>query len=377
MLPSDESPLLSLPSHRKRWRRRTVDRNSVICLAAFLCFLLLLSVPFPSKGSFASVHAQSDQNAGPNAANNTVAAAAPPQPQAAANALPSLPQAQPQAASALPALPQAAELTELTSRLASGCPVRAAEEGRPCVLLVGLYDATGATSEALRRLQDSCTRTFCMQTLSLPRSARSTQLVTDALTAAVTRRSQSSQQDPPGQQIKAQSLFAPWAMVLLLGHEHTDKGLRVETVAMNVRAREGRAASANSALPCPTLPGSGAIADDGPCLLTTTADTSRLQQALDNAETQSLFSRDAGADYNNELFYRMLYAVRALEMRQQIALDSSVEEPVAEFAAAALYKARQAGSQLLPVLLVHLPAPGTMSPDQIQKFILRVASTAR
>ena len=112
-----------------------------------------------------------------------------------------------------------------------------------------------------------------------------------------------------------------WDAILHLGLENTAKGLKVETMAMNVLATENNPTS-NVNLHCTK---DTAIHSSGPCLLATTAPLNEIQ----GFTASDTWSRDTGAYYCNEIYYRTLWAIRE---------NSVLSRP------------------LLPAVFVHLPS---------------------
>ncbi|CAE7560769.1 pcp [Symbiodinium necroappetens] len=82
-----------------------------------------------------------------------------------------------------------------------------------------------------------------------------------------------------------------WDAVVHLGFEDEAKGLKLETMAANVRALH-----------------KGKVAPEGPQLLPTTSDLGAV--ALNTQNPHELWSRDAGNFFCNEIYYRTLYSIR-------------------------------------------------------------------
>lgn len=146
-----------------------------------------------------------------------------------------------------------------------------------------------------------------------------------------------------------------WAAIVHLGFESIAKGLKFEIAASNVAASEHLHLGWSASLPCNK---SGTrlrpIRDDAPCLLATTAPLDRLSLPLSYYDAlppvKELWSRDAGAFFCNEIYFRTLDAVRDRFLR----LGPSVP--------------------LLPVIFVHLP-PVQRSP--IEESAALVEQVAR
>ncbi len=83
----------------------------------------------------------------------------------------------------------------------------------------------------------------------------------------------------------------PWDAVVHLGFEDEAKGLKLETMAFNMRALKR-----------------GPVHPDGPHLLPTTGDLGAV--ALNTKNPHELWSRDAGTFYCNEIYFRSLYWIR-------------------------------------------------------------------
>ncbi|CAM9677914.1 unnamed protein product [Chrysoparadoxa australica] len=126
--------------------------------------------------------------------------------------------------------------------------------------------------------------------------------------------------------------------IIHLGYEDSALGLRLETIAANVKADTSRAWS--SEVPCDKNGTDFAsIAEEAPCILPTTAPLA----SLDLKEIKTLiklngggggavhdetWSRDAGTFYCNEIFFRTLHAIR-----------------------------KHSPGYLVPCMFVHLPPP--------------------
>ncbi|CAM9210698.1 unnamed protein product [Ectocarpus sp. 8 AP-2014] len=151
-----------------------------------------------------------------------------------------------------------------------------------------------------------------------------------------------------------------WDGIIHLGFESSAKGLRLETIAANVKTSDDYHYLWNSDIPCQK---EGTpfeyIREGSPCILPTTApvsfldlhDLAELLQDGGHADLVTLetWSRDAGAYYCNEMFYRTLHAIRELG-------TPSVD-----------------GSSLIPAMFVHLPAVAVMGLDDMAFMVRFVA----
>ncbi|CAE7715181.1 pcp, partial [Symbiodinium pilosum] len=82
-----------------------------------------------------------------------------------------------------------------------------------------------------------------------------------------------------------------WDAIVHLGFEDEAKGLKLETMAANVRALKR-----------------GRVVVGGPQLLPTTGDLGAV--ALNTQNPHELWSRDAGDFFCNEIYYRTLFSIR-------------------------------------------------------------------
>jgi len=148
-----------------------------------------------------------------------------------------------------------------------------------------------------------------------------------------------------------------WRAVIHLGVESVAKGLKIEVAAANVAAREdGPGWSAGHE--CERT-----IEASGPCLLAATAPLNL--EALDlplpglpdgSSRVAELWSRDAGAYYCNEVFYRTLSAVRGDPITGGFASSAT---PL---------------GTLLPVIFIHLPLTRVAPLPLSAEFVLAVAA---
>lgn len=180
--------------------------------------------------------------------------------------------------------------------------------------------------------------------------------------------------------------------IVHLGLESSSKGLRIETVAANVLAKElsdgGGAWSAE--VPCnksePQLSPAGAgganttaavhrtpyedIFSDAPCLLATTAPLNTIDLLGDAGGTggssgrgggpSELWSRDAGTYYCNEIYFRTLWAIRTRRLAPRSrAGDGRLNLPGGPL-------------RLLPAVFIHLPteaaSPAAVSADIVRRL---------
>ncbi|CAN0201610.1 unnamed protein product [Ectocarpus fasciculatus] len=151
-----------------------------------------------------------------------------------------------------------------------------------------------------------------------------------------------------------------WDGIIHLGFESSAKGLRLETIAANVKTSDDYHYLWNSDIPCQKEGTPFEYIHEGsPCILPTTApvsfldlrDLTELLQDGGHADLVSLetWSRDAGAYYCNEMFYRTLHAIRELG-------TPSVD-----------------GSSLIPAMFVHLPDVAVMGLDDMAVMVSFVA----
>lgn len=139
-------------------------------------------------------------------------------------------------------------------------------------------------------------------------------------------------------EISRRNFTIPWDAIIHLGLEDTSKGMKLEMMAMNVLASE-TGPGWNRDLPCGYHP----IAVNQDCLLPTTAPLNRINFSTQRSKLE--WSRDAGAYYCNEIYYRTLLAVR-----------QSRKEP------------------LTPVLFIHLPDLQISSVQQNVQVIRHIGS---
>uniref|UniRef100_A0A7S3JRC4 Pyroglutamyl-peptidase I n=1 Tax=Aureoumbra lagunensis TaxID=44058 RepID=A0A7S3JRC4_9STRA len=159
--------------------------------------------------------------------------------------------------------------------------------------------------------------------------------------------------------------------VLHLGFEDVAKGLKIEIMAKNLL---GSTSNPSWGFDDPCTKESAAI-ENGPCLQVTTAPLDRLILPSTN-ETNEVWSRDAGAFYCNELYFRSLHTVRSrqllvpspssscLLLSQQLLDNDSLtraSDHHLHFAQA-----------LIPVLFVHLPDTNIMDNDLVLPLLHRL-----
>jgi len=142
-----------------------------------------------------------------------------------------------------------------------------------------------------------------------------------------------------------------YAAILHLGLEDVSKGLKLEVAAKNVLGSRDNPPSFADADGC----GPFALAVPGaPCLQVTTAPLDRM--LLEDVPFE-VWSRDPGAFFCNECYFRTLTAVRAAEL--------TIPKPECLPAHVLL------APSLLPVLFVHLPDPDRFSLDDVVLPLLR------
>lgn len=147
--------------------------------------------------------------------------------------------------------------------------------------------------------------------------------------------------DSAGVQLPATHL-AKVAAVLHLGLEDVSKGLRLEIAAKNLAGNASNVWSFD--VDCsPTT----AAVPDASCLEVTTAPLDRMVlESLGADGTRELWSRDPGAYFCNEVYFRTLYAIRS----QRVTVPSLRCSP----------RPAAVTPALVPALFVHLPSPNTM-----------------
>ena len=137
--------------------------------------------------------------------------------------------------------------------------------------------------------------------------------------------------------------------IIHLGYESVAKGLKLELVAANVRASE-----TNPSDSCGHA-GLEPLVDSGQGLLATTAplDSLSLEGLRRSSKSRLLgnltevWSRDAGAYYCNEVYYRTLSAVRGAACGE--------------------------GEAMLPAIFVHCPPPSVASTREIASLVVDLA----
>ncbi|CAM9561316.1 unnamed protein product [Scytosiphon promiscuus] len=151
-----------------------------------------------------------------------------------------------------------------------------------------------------------------------------------------------------------------WDGIIHLGFESSAKGLRLETIGANVKTSDDYHYLWNSDIPCQK---EGTpfdyIHEGSPCILPTTApvsfldlrDLAALLEDCGHADLVSMetWSRDAGAYYCNEMFYRTLHAIRDLGA-------PSVD-----------------GSSLIPAMFIHLPDATVVDLDDMAIMVQFIA----
>lgn len=227
-------------------------------------------------------------------------------------------------------------------------PSLSAEAAPLTVLVTGFEPFGNLTSnpaeEVARRLNGSCTAGVCLEGWSLAVDGAGVEAPAERIAAG-------------GQH---------WDAVIHLGFESVAKGLRIETMAANVKASNHSGWSAD--VPCNKT---GTVFEDvhrgAPCLLATTAPLDALALPLlprpgpasdatdpeGGGEAPELWSRDAGVFFCNEIYFRSLRAVRA----NLVAPGSG----------------GGGRGRLLPVVFIHLPPLNTSSVMESADFVRSVA----
>eukprot|EP00903_Cladosiphon_okamuranus_P011624 g10933.t1 len=153
-----------------------------------------------------------------------------------------------------------------------------------------------------------------------------------------------------------------WNGIIHLGFESSAKGLRLETIAANVKTSDDYHYLWNSDIPCQKEGTPFQYIHQGaPCILPTTAplsyldlrDLAALLEDGGHADLVSLetWSRDAGAYYCNEMFFRTLHAIREL--------GAPSED----------------GSSLIPAMFVHLPDVAVVGLDDMALMVSFIAES--
>lgn len=205
----------------------------------------------------------------------------------------------------------------------------------------GNMTTTNPASEVASRLDGHCWQDVCFSGRTLPVSRKGASEVANELTASSSR----------------------WDAVVHLGFESISKGLRVETVAANVLAKEHGRGGWSADVPCnksedQPLDRFEDIAPGAPCLLATTAPLEVM--ALDDGDRGlELWSRDAGTFFCNEIYYRSLRAVRERRIAPRW-VTTADPAPLLR--------------PLLPVIFVHLPPLSVSSLEESSDIVARWAS---
>eukprot|EP00904_Undaria_pinnatifida_P010134 jgi/Undpi1/6250/HiC_scaffold_20.g08734.m1 len=158
-----------------------------------------------------------------------------------------------------------------------------------------------------------------------------------------------------------------WDGIIHLGFESSAKGLKLETVAANVKSSEEYGYMWNADIPCQKEGTPFEYIHQGsPCVLPTTAplsilDLQGLAALLESSGRGDLvsletWSRDAGAYYCNDQFYRTLRAIREYGTSSS-AVDDDDD-----------------GYRLLtPALFIHLPDVAVLGQDKMAVMVRFVA----
>ena len=136
-----------------------------------------------------------------------------------------------------------------------------------------------------------------------------------------------------------------WGAIIHCGLEDSAKGLKLETVAANILAKD------NSSSPDePVEPGD-------PFICPTTANLNRINLPhlfsytnINANDTKESWSRDAGSYYCNETYFRTCNTVRKEQIRGAYS------------------------NEMIPVMFVHLPSTDTMSIEMDTMLVSRIAT---
>mmetsp|Transcript_7806 Transcript_7806/g.25625 ORF Transcript_7806/g.25625 Transcript_7806/m.25625 type:complete len:299 (-) Transcript_7806:146-1042(-) len=158
-----------------------------------------------------------------------------------------------------------------------------------------------------------------------------------------------------------------YAAVLHLGLEDSAKGLKIEVAAKNLKGSRSNLSSFD--IPCRPRGGSSSSSPSpepavrgAPCLQVTTAPLDRMLLEPPPAYSlEEIWSRDPGAFFCNECYFRTLNAVRS----QKVTIPASYPDCLH---VAAVHENENA---LVPVLFVHLPDPALLSFDALVLPLLR------
>jgi len=182
------------------------------------------------------------------------------------------------------------------------------------VLLTGFgpFDnfTANPTERVARMLNNSCRNGVCFHSHVLPVSADGVSTASSLVAGRwVNGGTEAASDHPAGNR---------WDAVLHLGFEDHARGLKVETMARNARARP-RGAPGGAPSNSDSCLDEEAIVPGRACLLPTTAplnlvDLPMLVQGIAPDEVE-LWSRDAGSYYCNEVYYRSLLALRSTRSR--------------------------------------------------------------
>lgn len=168
-------------------------------------------------------------------------------------------------------------------------------------------------------------------------------------------------------------LAAPWDAVVHIGLESSSKGLRVETMAANVKASDTHESwSAN--VPCNKTGTEWEPIDAAaPCLLAATLPLGAITFDSDTDGPPELWSRDAGTFYCNEALFRTLAVVRSQRLGPASSRPGRSAPGAAFRAAPGVPEAVAAPRALLPVGFIHLPTLERSPVGTSKTFVSHVA----
>jgi len=227
-------------------------------------------------------------------------------------------------------------LLSVTLRASADSSPRQSERCGPGKILITGYEAWGDLShnpaeDVARSLHLQCAGKYRIESWTLPVSETGARRTADLL--------------------ESRTEEAPWVAIIHLGFESAAKGLKLEVVAINVRAQHPRLQEPGGAEAigeqeldkqgrCSARADSE-IERDAPCLLATTAplgllDFPLIQETNATQETVEMWSRDGGTFYCNEVYFRTLHVVRRKALMPHLGRGAPP-------------------GALLPVVFVHLP----------------------
>lgn len=158
------------------------------------------------------------------------------------------------------------------------------------------------------------------------------------------------------------ALSAPWDAIIHLGLEDSAKGLKIEVAAVNVRASEDNAPWSVSYDDLSERNNVDEAVPHAPYMLATSAPLDRLSPESWAHITEE-WSRDAGAYFCNEIYFRTLHQVRSRRIigkREQTGPESA--------------RKFQSRLPMIPVIFLHLPLPTEAMPANfISKLVVDLA----